>query len=148
MYRKIISITFALVSLLSCLGLSASAANTTDTYYTYSWSGYNDRYAYTNARVKSNNSGVYVHVVDNSLPYNGFYASTFYGVSSNGATKKGSSSEYRINDYNHYVIRSGNIKSMYVRIRGHYKDTTYSWGNCTIAWSPDTASQSGLIYLN
>ncbi len=26
--------------------------------------------------------------------------------------------------------------------------TLYSWGNAQIAWSPDTAPQSGLIYLN
>ncbi len=68
------------------------------------------------------------------------------------ATKKASASEYLINDYNSYVIRANGTNvtqsGKYVRIRGHYSDTTYSWGNAQIAWSPDTAPQSGLISLN
>ena len=36
----------------------------------------------------------------------------------------------------------------YVRIRGHYSDTTYSWGDCKIAWSPDTTNASNYTYLN
>lgn len=149
--KKTISILLALLAIVSCLSICASAANTGDSVYTYTWNS-NSRYDYTNARKKSNATYTYVKAVYDTLPYNGFYASTYYGTGVYAATKKASASEYLINDYNPYVIRpnrtSVTMSGKYVRIRGHYSDITYSWGNAQIAWSPDTAPQSGLIYLN
>lgn len=63
-----------------------------------------------------------------------------------------SASEYWINNYTAYVIRANGTSvsqiGKYVRIRGHYSDTTYSWGDCKIAWSPDTTNASNYTYLN
>ncbi len=150
-FKKSVSLLFAAIFVISCFSICASAANTSDSVYTYTWNS-NSRYDYTNARQKSNSTTVYVNAVYDTLPYNGFYASTYYGTGLYNATKKASASEYLVNDYNSYVIRSNGtnvtLTGKYVRIRGHYSDTTYSWGNAQIAWSPDTAPQSGLIYLN
>ncbi len=148
---KLISLLLGILMIVSCLSICTSAANTSDSVYTYTWNA-NSRYDYTNARQKKNATTVYVNAVYDTLPYNGFYASTYYGTGLYTANKKASASEYLINDYNSYVIRANGTNvtqsGKYVRIRGHYSDTTYSWGNAQIAWSPDTAPQSGLIYLN
>lgn len=75
-----------------------------------------------------------------------------YGTTANNATKFASASEYWINNYTAYVIRANGTSvsqiKKYVRIRGHYSDTTYSWGDCKIAWSPDTTNASNYTYLN
>lgn len=150
-FKKSVSLLFAAIFVISCFSICASAANTSDSVYTYTWNS-NSRYDYTNARKKSNATPTYVKAVYDTLPYNGFYASTYYGTGIYTATKKASASEYLINDYISYVIKpngtSVTMSRKYVRIRGHYSDTTYSWGNAQIAWSPDTAPQSGLVYLN
>jgi ABC-type oligopeptide transport system substrate-binding subunit len=149
--KRFMSLLFCAVLALSCLSCTVSAANTSDSIYTYTWNS-NSRIDYTNARKKQNATKVYIHAVENTLPYNGFYASTYYGTGLYTATNKASASEYKINSYGHFVIRpngtSVNQSGKYVRIRGHYTDTKYSWGDAQIAWSPDTAPQSGLINLN
>ena len=75
-----------------------------------------------------------------------------HGTTANNATKFASASEYWINNYTAYVIRANGTSvsqiKKYVRIRGHYSDTTYSWGDCKIAWSPDTTNASNYTYLN
>ena len=149
--KKIISLAACTIVFASCMCINVSAANTSDTQTQYVWSS-SKKYDYTNARVKSDNSVVYLHPINESLPYNGFYAGTYYGTGKNNAKNKASKSEYHVGGYSNYVIRSDaattSLKSMYVRIRGHYKDTTYSYGDCTILWSPDIKYQSGLVYLN
>lgn len=47
--KKTISILLALLAIVSCLSICASAANTGDSVYTYTWNS-NSRYDYTNAR--------------------------------------------------------------------------------------------------
>ena len=149
--KRILAVFFTALSLVSVMSLSASAANTGDTYYTYSWTS-NSRYDYTPTRYKYDTSFVYLRAVSDTLPVGGFYASTFYGTSSSTATKKASASEYIVNNYNGYTIRpngtSVSQKNKYVRIRGHYTNTNYSWGNATIAWSPDTYNQGAYSTLN
>ncbi len=149
--KRIFAIISSVVIASSMLAVSASAANTGDTYYTYSWSNGN-RYDYTPARYKYDNTPVYLCATDGSLPYGGFYASTYYGTSSSSATNKASAFEYLVNDYNGRTIRANGTsvsqKNKWVRIRGHYKNTTYSWGDCRIAWSPDTANAYNYSSLN
>lgn len=149
--KRIIATILAALSIASVSSLSASAANTADTYYTYTWS--TSRYDFTPTRQKTNNTPVYLCAINNSLPYQGFYASTFYAFNSyTTASNKASASEYLVNDYNGHTIRANGTsvaqKGKYVRIRGHYACTTYSYGDCTIAWSPDTANASSYSSLN
>ncbi len=149
--RKIIAIISSVIIASSMLAVSASAANTQDTYYTYTWSN-GARYDYTNARYKYDTTPVYLCTINSSLPAGGFYASTFYGTSSSSATNKASAGEYLINDYWGHTIKpngtSVSQKNKWVRIRGHYSNTNYSWGDCTIAWSPDTAGAYNYSSLN
>ena len=150
--KRMVATILVAISMVSSLCIPASAINSDDTSHYYYWSNSVGRYKYTDARKKEDISGVYMHVTNNSLPSGGFYAATFYGSKSTNVTSWASASEYLVNNYKHYVIKSNgtsvSMKNKYVRIRGHYKDTTYSWGDCTIVWSPDTTSQSGLVYLN
>lgn len=150
-HKKIFAIILSIIIASSMLTLTASAANTGDTYYTYSWSN-GSRYDYTPARYKYDTTPVYLCVSNSSLPYGGFYASTFYGTKSTAVTTKASASEYYINDYIGHTVKANGTsvsqKNKWVRIRGHYRDTTYSWGDCTIAWSPDTADVYNFSSLN
>ncbi len=150
-FKKALAIISSVIIASSMLTISASAANTGDTYYTYSWSN-GSRYDSTPARYKYNNTPVYLCAIDNTLPYGGFYASTFYGTSSSNTPNKASASEYLVNDYLGHTIRANGTsvsqKNKWVCIRGHYKNTTYSWGDCRIAWSPDTANAYNYSSLN
>ena len=132
--------------------ITASAGNTTDTEFKFEWSNSGGRFDYTPYRYKEDNTYVYIKTVANTLPYNGYYAKTLYRNSGSNISYSASASEYRINNYTAYTIRSdavlGSMTGKYVRIRGHYKDTTYSWGDVTILWSPDTANQSNYPTLN
>ena len=49
----------AVVTVVSVFTISASAANTEDTYYTYTWNNYS-RYDYTPTRNKTNATPVYI----------------------------------------------------------------------------------------
>ncbi len=150
-HKKIFAIISSIIIASSMLTLTASAANTGDTYYTYTWAS-GRRYDFTPARQKDNTTPVYQCVINSSLPYGGFYASTFYGYNSTNASYKASASEYLVNDYYGHTIRpngtSVSQKNKWVRIRGHYSNTTYSWGDCKIAWSPDTANAYNYSSLN
>ena len=149
--KRLVALLMAVVTVVSVFTISASAANTEDTYYTYSWKS-NSRYDYTPTRKKINATPVYLKTQEYTLPYNGYYAKTLYGTSSQSANLSASASEYWINNYTAYVIRANGTSvsqiGKYVRIRGHYSDTTYSWGDCKIAWSPDTTNASNYTYLN
>jgi hypothetical protein len=149
--KRLLALLMAVVTVVSVFTISASAANTEDTYYTYSWKS-NSRYDYTPARKKTNATPVYLKTQEYTLPYNGYYAKTLYGTGSQSANRSASASEYWINNYTAYVIRANGTSvsqtGKYVRIRGHYSDTTYSWGDCKIAWSPDTTNASNYTYLN
>ena len=149
--KRLLALLMAVVTVVSVFTISASAANTEDTYYTYSWKR-NSRYDYTPTRKKMNATPVYLKTQEYTLPYNGYYAKTLYGTSSQSANLSASASEYWINNYTAYVIRANGTSvsqiGKYVRIRGHYSDTTYSWGDCKIAWSPDTTNASNYTYLN
>lgn len=149
--KRLLALLMAVVTVVSVFTISASAANTEDTYYTYTWNNYS-RYDYTPTRNKTNATPVYIKTQEYTLPYNGYYARTLYGTTANNATKFASASEYWINNYTAYVIRANGTSvsqiKKYVRIRGHYSDTTYSWGDCKIAWSPDTTNASNYTYLN
>lgn len=149
--KRLVALLMAVVTVVSAFTISASAANTEDTYYTYSWKS-NSRYDYTPTRKKMNATPVYLKTQEYTLPYNGYYAKTLYGTSSQSANLSASASEYWINNYTAYVIRANGTSvsqiGKYVRIRGHYSDTTYSWGDCKIAWSPDTTNASNYTYLN
>lgn len=149
--KRLLALLMAVVTVVSVFTISASAANTEDTYYTYSWKS-NSRYDYTPTRKKTNATPVYLKTQEYTLPYNGYYAKTLYGTSSQSANLSASASEYWINNYTAYVIRANGTSvsqtGKHVRIRGHYSDTTYSWGDCQIAWSPDTTNASNYTYLN
>lgn len=149
--KRLLALLMAVVTVVSVFTISASAANTEDTYYTYSWKS-NSRYDYTPTRKKMNATPVYLKTQEYTLPYNGYYAKTLYGTSSQSANLSASASEYWINNYTAYVIRANGTSvsqtGKHVRIRGHYSDTTYSWGDCKIAWSPDTTNASNYTYLN
>lgn len=149
--KRLLALLMAVVTVVSVFTISASAANTEDTYYTYSWKS-NSRYDYTPTRKKMNATPVYLKTQEYTLPYNGYYAKTLYGTGSQSANRSASASEYWINNYTAYVIRANGTSvsqtGKYVRIRGHYSDTTYSWGDCKIAWSPDTTNASNYTYLN
>lgn len=149
--KRLLALLMAVVAVVSVFTISASAANTKDTYYTYAWQN-NSRYDYTPARPKEDATPVYIKTQEYTLPYNGFYAATKYGTTKDTAILDASASEYWINDYVAYIIRSnavkGSIAGRYARIRGHYSDTTYSWGDCKIAWSPDTLNASNYPSLN
>lgn len=149
--KRLLALLMVVVTVVSVFTISASAANTEDTYYTYSWKS-NSRYDYTPTRKKTNATPVYLKTQEYTLPYNGYYAKTLYGTSSQSANLSASASEYWINNYTAYVIRANGTSvsqtGKYVRIRGHYSDTTYSWGDCQIAWSPDTTNASNYTYLN
>ena len=150
-FKKLLAIMLTTISLVSALSLSASAANTSDTYYKYTWTN-SSRYDFTPARKKADTSYVYLCAVSDTLPVGGFYASTFYGTSSSSATKKASASEYIVKNYKGYTIRpngtSVSQKNKWVRIRGHYANTSYTWGDAAIAWSPDTYNQGAYSTLN
>lgn len=149
--KRLLALLMVVVTVVSVFTISASAANTEDTYYTYSWKS-NSRYDYTPTRKKTNATPVYLKTQEYTLPYNGYYAKTLYGTGSQSANLSASASEYWINNYTAYVIRANGTSvsqtGKYVRIRGHYSDTTYSWGDCQIAWSPDTTNASNYTYLN
>ena len=149
--KRLLALLMAVVTVVSVFTISASAANTEDTYYTYSWKS-NSRYDYTPTRKKMNATPVYLKTQEYTLPYNGYYAKTLYGTGSQSANRSASASEYWINNYTAYVIRANGTSvsqtGKYVRIRCHYSDTTYSWGDCQIAWSPDTTNASNYTYLN
>lgn len=138
--KKTLALLLAAIMMVSALAIPASAANTTDTYYTYQWSDSTSRYDYTPARAKEDSSYVYIKTQEYTLPYNGFYAATQY--KSGSTFYAASAGEYRINDYVARTIRPNGTGvsqvGKYVRIRGHYSDRTYTWGDCQIAWSPDT----------
>lgn len=146
-FKKTFAIISSVIIASSMFAISASAANTQDSYYTYTWSG-NQRFDYTPTRYKQDTSPVYIKVVNDSLPYGGFYAGTYFGTGSSSATRKASASEYLVSNCEAHTIRpngtSVSQKNKWVRIRGHYSNTTYSWGDCTIAWSPDT--QNAYLY--
>ncbi len=150
-FKKALAIISSVIIATSMLAVSASAANTQDTYYTYTWSN-GKRYDFTPTRYKYDYTPVYLCPINSSLPEGGFYASTFYGTSSSNATNKASASEYLVNSYYGCTIKANGTsvsqKNKWVRIRGHYKNTTYSWGDCTIAWSPDTANAYNYSSLN
>ena len=126
--KRLLALLMAVVTVVSVFTISASAANTEDTYYTYSWKS-NSRYDYTPTRKKMNATPVYLKTQEYTLPYNGYYAKTLYGTSSQSANLSASASEYWINNYTAYVIRANGTSvsqiGKYVRIRGHYSDTTY-----------------------
>lgn len=149
--KKKLALCLAAIMMVSALAIPASAANTTDSYYTYEWSSTN-RYDYTPTRHKDNSTPVYIKTQEYTLPYGGYYAGTYYGTTSSNATNKASAAEYWIGNYTPYTIRANGTSvsqaGKYVRIRGHYQDTTYSWGDCQIAWSPDTANASNYTSLN
>ena len=148
--KRLLAVCLAAIMMVSALAIPASAANSSDTYYTYQWSDSTSRYDYTPARLKEDNSYVYIKTQEYTLPYNGYYAATQYRYPNGSTFYSASASEYKINSYTAYVIRptgtSVTQSGKYVRIRGHYSDTTYSWGDCQIAWSPDTVGS--YTYLN
>jgi hypothetical protein len=149
--KKAIMLIFTLAILISTLAVPASAANSNDTTYTYNWSGY-QRYDYTPARYKTDNTYVYIKNQYGTLPLNGYYVSTFYGTSSTAVTNKASADQYLLNDYSSHTIRPTGTyvpqANKYVKIRGYYPLSSYSWGNSTIAWSPDTSNQWNYPSLN
>lgn len=149
--KRLLALLMAVVTVVSVFTISASAANTDDTYYIYNWTS-SSRYDCTGARKKDNTSPVYIKTQEYTLPYNGYYARTLYGTKMDNATNFASAHEYWINDYVAYVIRADGTKvsqsGKFVRIRGHYDDATYSWGNCQIAWSPDTQNYNSYPVLN
>lgn len=153
-FKGLLTTLAAAVLAVSICAIPANAASpdTSDTTWKYTWSDSAGRYQYTPTRQKGNTTPVYIKTVEYTLPYNGYYASTYYGYSASGATYKASTGEYWIGNYTPYTIRA-NATSVsqadkYVRIRGHYTDKTYTWGDCTIKWSPDTANPSKYASLN
>ena len=151
--KKIAACVVAVTSLAVGVGsLNVSAANTTDATFTFEWSNDTSRYDYTGWRLKSDSTYVYMKTVENTLPYNGFYVRTQYRYPGETVAYSASASQYLVNDYVAYVIRpNGTTVSQinkYVRIRGYYSDTTYTWGDATIKWSPDTANQNNYVRLN
>lgn len=146
--------TIAVLAVAVSLMAVPAAADTQDKYYTYEWSDSTSRIDYTEAYKKDDSTAVYIKTVSYTLPYNGYYVKTYYGSSKNAATSPASKGEYYLNDYIAHIIKSNNVATgtsmagKYVRIRGRYSDRTYSWGNCKIAWSPDTANESRYASLN
>ena len=144
----------ACILLLSAMALPASAANTTDTQYLYEWSDSTSRYDYTPERVKQDDSPIYIKTVYETLPHGGYYAMAMYKMTPTEAVTRyqASRGEYLINDYAAYIINTDNVSQnltgKFALIRGHYKNTTYTWGDCTILWSPDTANASAYPSLN
>ena len=61
--KKIISLAACTIVFASCMCINVSAANTSDTQTQYVWSS-SKKYDYTNARVKSDNSVVYLHPIN------------------------------------------------------------------------------------
>ena len=139
--------------MVSVLVIPVSAANTSDTKYKYEWTS-SARYDYTPPRKKTNSTPVYIKTVEYTLPYGGYYVRTFYGPTSTNASSPASLEEYWIGNYTAYTIRSNAASkdtewdNTYIRIRGHYTETAYSWGDCTTLWSPDTANASQYVSLN
>ncbi len=156
MYKKFLSSLLIIAVLCVAVALPASAstlANTGDTYYEFYWKDNNSRYDYTTVRQKGDNTPVYLCAQLYTLPYNGFWAKTFQGTTSGSVGAAASKDEYLVNDYEGHTIRSNalegvNMAGRHVKIRGHYRDTTYSWGSCEIAWSPDTYNASQYSSLN
>lgn len=107
--KRLLALLMAVVTVVSVFTISASAANTEDTYYTYSWKS-NSRYDYTPTRKKMNATPVYLKTQEYTLPYNGYYAKTLYGTSSQSANLSASASEYWINNYTAYVIRANGTR--------------------------------------
>lgn len=138
--KRTLALLLAAIMMVSVLAIPASAANSSDTDHTYRWSDSTSRYDYTPGRPKEDSSFVYIKTEKGTLPYNGYYAATQY--KSGSTFYAASAGEYLINDYWAYTIRpNGTTVSQvgkYVRIRGHYSDRTYTWGDCKIVWSPDT----------
>lgn len=149
--KKIVAMLLVTISLVSTFAMSASAANTTDEYLTFSWTS-SDRYDYTSWRTKEDTTRTYIKTQASTLPYNGYYVQTEYKYLTFW-TKDASASSYLINDYVAYTISAdsvgdSNMSGKTIRIVGNYKDTTYTWGDVTIAWSPDTSNQSAYTVLN
>ena len=69
--KYLLALLMAVVTVVSVFTISASAANTEDTYYTYSWKS-NSRYDYTPTRKKMNATPVYLKTQEYTLPYNGY----------------------------------------------------------------------------
>lgn len=145
--KRMLGLCLACVLMVSVIALPASAANTDDTKFTYEWNDDSfpqSRYDYTPERIKQEDSPVYIKTVEYTLPYGGYYAMAMYKADSSASSPRqlASRSEYLIADYAAYIINTDNVGSSlagkYALLRGHYSDRTYSWGNCTIKWSPDT----------
>lgn len=150
--KSFLATCLATLAIASVMVIPASAANTSDTPHKYQWSNTTSRYDYTPARHKENATPVYIKTQAYTLPYGGYYAGTYYGTSTTNAYNRASASEYWIGNYTAYTIRANGTSipqaGKYVRIRGHYADTTYTWGDCTIAWSPDTTNPANYTSLN
>lgn len=150
---QLIPAAAALTMAVSLMAVPASAANTSDIEYKYKWTS-SSRVDYTDPAQKEDSTAVYIKNIPYTLPYNGYYVKTYYGSSENTVTSPASKTEYYLNDYIAHIIKSNNVATgtnmagKYVRIRGIYTDKTYSWGDCTIYWSPDTANESRYASLN
>ncbi len=140
--KRLLAVCLAAIMMVSALAIPASAANTSNTYYTYKWSDDTSRYDYTPARPKENSSYVYIKTIESTLPFNGYHTATQYRSAGGSTFYAASASEYLINDYLAHNIRPNGTSvsqvGKYVRIRGHYSDRTYTWGDCQIEWSPDS----------
>lgn len=148
--KRFMLVCLVVAMLVSALTVPASAANTQDTYYLYQWEG-SKQVDFTPGRVKQDSSPTYIKASYETLPIGGFWAGTYYGSSEDTATSnQASASDYLIDDYLAYTIRANaareSVVNKYVAIRGRY--SAYSWGNCTVAWSPDTANPSAYPSLN
>lgn len=167
MKKRILALLCAVVMCLSVFAVSASAAprddgpgtavplydgpGTQDSYYTYKWSDSTSRYDYCNARTKYSTYPIYVRTEYSTLPYNGYYVKPYYGTTDSSAKANPATwTEYKINDYLAHTVNPAkdivspvNLINKYVCLRGHYTNTTYSWGDCKIAWSPDTNTNTG-----
>lgn len=145
--KRLAIATLAMAMLISVFAIPASASNSADTYYTYEWSDKTSRFDYTPSREKYNITPIYIKNQQGTLPYGGYYIRSMYGPTSSNVNQYGSTSKY-LNDCDGHKIANnlGTLSSMsFARIQGNYKNTTYTWGNTKIAWSPDTEDVTNSI---
>jgi hypothetical protein len=141
--KRIISMMFAVIMIISAMAIPASAANTSDSVWSYYWDANREQISYP--RMKQDNSGTYF-CPQESLPVGGvdFRTQLYYGEDL--ALLANTSSYYTVTSRGSYVImHNRNGKGYEAALQGRYPTSRWSWGSLIIKWSPDYAYDGSYV---
>lgn len=151
--RRFVSALLAVCLLLSTVSLTAMAKDNVDTKYKFYFSDEEGRIDHSTPRAKEDTSPIYFRTEYGTLPYKGYCISaySYWPSSTTHPSWQAYSSTYLINDYREYLLRC-DLQQVHetclIILQGEYPFTTYSWGDVTIWWSPDSVDTGGLVTLD